>query len=237
MDVLRVGPLRVRRVVVEPEKTTKSSLTVVLNHGFGAPADDLVGLAEAGFAPPGTTLIFPEAPHAVSDLLPLPFFGDARAWWPIDVARLELAIARGEMRDLTRERPDGLPEARAALVAMLDALDVAPGRLVLGGFSQGAMLATDVALRDLRPLAGLVILSGTLIAEDEWVPRMASRAGLRVLQSHGRADPLLPYAIAERLRDALVSAGLLVRFSSFDDGHGIPPSVLDDLADFLRSIE
>ena len=45
-------------------------------------------------------------------------------------------------------------------------LALTPGRLVLGGFSQGAMLSLDVALhRDVAP-AGLVLMSGTLLAES-----------------------------------------------------------------------
>jgi len=237
MDVETLGPLRARRIVVQPEKRTNSSLTVVLMHGFGAPGDDLAGLAGVLGAPPGTTLIFPEALHDLEDLVGMPVYGDARAWWPIDMRRLELAMARGEMRDLTRDEPEGLAEARAAVVAMLDELDVMPGRLVLGGFSQGAMLATDVTLRDPRPLAGLVILSGTLLAEDVWRPLMPARKGLRVFQSHGTSDPILPYLVAERLRDALASAGLEVAFQSFDDGHGIPPDVLRGLSSFLAGID
>ena len=45
-------------------------------------------------------------------------------------------------------------------------------------------------------------MSGTLLAESEWGPRMANLAGLPVLQSHGRADSLLPFSIAEILRDS-----------------------------------
>jgi phospholipase/carboxylesterase len=65
---------------------------------------------------------------------------------------------------------------------------------------------------------------------------MRARAGLRVFQSHGSRDPLLPYELAERLRDALRDAGLDVTFAAFDDGHGIPPDVLRELTSFLRSI-
>ena len=121
---------------------------------------------------------------------------------------------------------------------MLDALAAEePGRrLVLGGFSQGAMLATDIALRSARPLAGLVLLSGTMIAEEEWLPRMPSRAGLAVLQSHGTSDPLLPYSIAERLRDALAGAGARVTFVGFEGGHGVPPEVLATFGRWLGEL-
>jgi phospholipase/carboxylesterase len=124
------------------------------------------------------------------------------------------------------------------VLALLDEaerrLGANPQATVLGGFSQGAMLACDAALRSDRPLAGLVLLSGTLLAQDEWVPLMPKRRGLPVLQSHGQADPLLPFFLAEQLRDLLSRAGLAVQWVSFRGGHEIPPSVLDRLGSFLR---
>jgi len=243
MDVLKIGPLRVRRVVDAAGKHGENApLAVVLMHGYGAPGDDLVMMAGELGAPPGSTFYFPEAPLSLADALPFPFMGDARAWWHIDVGRFERAIASGAgaIEKLIREEPEGLAEARAALVATLDALEkehgVASDRLVLGGFSQGSMLATDIALRTERPLRGLAILSGTLLAADAWLPRMASRSGLSVFQSHGTEDPLLPFAVAERLRGALDEAGLSVRFTSFAGGHGIPPSVMRGLGAWLGEL-
>jgi phospholipase/carboxylesterase len=98
------------------------------------------------------------------------------------------------------------------------------------------MLASEVALRAERPLAGLVVLSGALLAADEWTPLMAKRKGLRVFQSHGNADPLLPLFTAELLRDRLVQAGLMVEWVGFEGGHEIPSLVLDRLSRFLRSV-
>jgi phospholipase/carboxylesterase len=62
---------------------------------------------------------------------------------------------------------------------------------------------------------------------------MAARKDLPVFQSHGTRDPLLPFAVAERLRHELDSAGMRVSFTSFDDGHGIPPEVMRDLGTWL----
>jgi phospholipase/carboxylesterase len=68
------------------------------------------------------------------------------------------------------------------------------------------------------------------IAKDEWRPLMKARAGLPVLQSHGRSDPVLSYAIAEMLRQELTQAGLQVEFIPFNGGHGIPNGAVDGLA-------
>ncbi|GMV17446.1 MAG: hypothetical protein HS104_12255 [Polyangiaceae bacterium] len=226
------GSLRVRLAGGSDREGGGSGPLVVLLHGFGAPGSDLVPLWRELSPPPGTRFAFPEAPLGLG-------LDDARAWWMIDMLKLEAALSRGELRDLTRDVPDGIAEARALVSEMLDGLErelgVEGSRVVLGGFSQGAMLALDVALRSERPLAGLVLLSGTLLAEDEWLPLMPKRAGLPVLQSHGRLDPLLPFAIAERLRDELARAGLPVKFIPFNGGHEIPGSALDGLDQFLRA--
>src|SRR5688572_21127737 len=111
MDRRQLGPLRVREIskgVRGEGDAEKASLTVVLLHGFGAPGDDLVALADMIDAPPGTRFVFPEALHLLSDFLSQPMLGDARCWWMIDFAKLERAIATGEMRDLSNEKPEGI---------------------------------------------------------------------------------------------------------------------------------
>ena len=130
---------------------------VVLLHGFGAPGDDLVPLARALGAPAGALYAFPEAPLE----LRFPGMWNARAWWMIDMARVERAIASGDNSEFIVEVPEGLPSSRAKLCAMLDELEAEvgfDGGLYLGGFSQGAMLSCDVALHTDRPLAGLILM-------------------------------------------------------------------------------
>ena len=115
MTVETIGPLRAQRVVVGGESAAKSTgkppLTVVLMHGFGAPGDDLVGLAAGLDVPAGTRFVFPEAPLAMPAA-----YGNARAWWMIDMVALQRAMMRGEMRDLTHEVPVGMAERRAPSV-------------------------------------------------------------------------------------------------------------------------
>jgi len=196
---------------------------VVLLHGYGAPAEDLVPLAWHMKAPPGTRFVCPAAPIELG----LPF-ADARAWWHLEPGR----YARGEGQD-PDEVPVGLDAARAKVLALLDALGAPPERTVLGGFSQGAMLTLDVALRSRRPFAGLILLSGAIICEAEWRPLL--HPGLRVFQSHGREDPLLLYSEAWRLRGLLEQAGAEVSFTAFDGGHDIPPEVVAGAEAFLCS--
>lgn len=208
---------------------------VVLCHGYGAPGTDLVPLG-AEILAVGPQLrgrvrfVFPEAPTSLADLgLP-----DGRAWWPLDVAAISRAIDSGELRDLRGDYPEGVAEARAKMLEAVTSLAAEAGlplsKVVIGGFSQGSMLAADVALRLPEPPAGLCVLSGTLVAETEWRELAKARGEMPIFQSHGRFDPILPYQGAVWLRDALVESGLPVEFHEFDGVHTIPYEAIQRLA-------
>ena len=205
---------------------------VVLLHGFGAPGDDLAPLWRVVDAPSGTRWAFPAAPLELEG----PGFG-GRAWWTIDIERHIRAAERGDLDRLARDVPPGLTEAREGVVAVLDALEahLRPSKVVLGGFSQGAILSCDVALRTRRALAGIALLSGTLVARDEWAALAPQRAGLRVFQTHGAADRLLPFSQAEGLRELLRAAGADVTWVPFRGGHEIPGPAIAGLGSWLRA--
>lgn len=214
---------------------------VVLCHGFGAPGTDLVGLAQAlvTVAPALSSVrfVFPAGPLSMAEL----GFGDARAWWMIDfeaLARLRQASPEA-LREFRKREPDGMAAARRQLSALVTEVMNGTGlpfsKLVLGGFSQGAMITTDVALRLEEAPAGLAVLSGTLLTEDTWRLKAAARAGLPVFQSHGRLDEVLPFAGAQWLEALLTASGLKVDFRAFEGGHEIPRSVLDGLAGWLTA--
>jgi phospholipase/carboxylesterase len=205
----------------------------VLLHGFGAPGDDLVALWRYLNVPDDVRFLFPAAPLNLNM-----GFGDARAWWMLDMERVMLARAQGQWDELSQEIPRGLPPARTQihdlLSLALEMLSVPSQSLVLGGFSQGAMLSTDLVLHSDIPFAGLALLSGTLIAKHEWLVRLPNRQGLQVFQSHGTDDPILAFSMAQQLRDHIQTAGLPVSWVEFQGGHEIPIQVLDGLGTFLR---
>jgi phospholipase/carboxylesterase len=208
---------------------------LVLLHAYGTSGDDLVPLTRQLDVGPDVRFAFPAAPLALRRGASLEVVG--RAWWHIDMIELQRAVMFDDYEDLIRRVPAGLTEARQQVSALLDMLErdhgVTPDRLVLGGFSQGAMLATDVLLHSARGAAALVLLSSSLITKDIWLPLMKARAGLSVWQSHGRQDPLLSFEGAEKLRDALLAAGLKVEFHAFDGGHGIPNAAVTALGKLL----
>lgn len=216
----------------------------VLLHGFAMQPGDLSPFAHS-LSLPGLFL-FPRAPY-VARVTPTETRGFA--WWDIDPVARAAALARGP-RDFAGEHPAELPSSRARLGAFLDEVRARFGAarsLFLGGFSQGGMLICDAFLRAPRPLDGLVLLSASRIAFDEWTalasasPRLPSpfadpaEPGPRVFVSHGQLDPDLAFSTGVALRDHLLSLGADVTWVPFDLGHEIPLVVWRALRKFIAA--
>jgi phospholipase/carboxylesterase len=219
----------------------KPQLVVVVCHGFGATGTDLVPiggelLQRSSLLAEQVRFIFPAAPLAPEEF---GMFG-GRAWWMLDIERMNSMIAEGRLRDLRNEHPDGLDEARSMLLSLIDEVRAETGlpmsQFVLAGFSQGSMLSTDVTLRLAEPPAALCIWSGTLLCESVWRDLAARRGPLKVLQSHGRQDPILPFEGAIWLREMLEESGSKVDFIEFQGEHTIPTEALQKTLELLHNV-
>jgi phospholipase/carboxylesterase len=197
---------------------------VVLLHGFGADASDLFPLADFLDPDGNWNFYFPEAPLEV----PIGPGWTGRGWFPISVRELEEGI------DFTQVRPPGL-DASCELVYDL-IFNLNSEKLVLGGFSQGAMVSTEVTLSNPEDVHGLVLLSGALLDQANWTKKAAGLKGKRFIQSHGTQDMVIPISAAQKLYDMLKAAGLEGQFINFSGGHEIPLPVLQKSKSFIESI-
>ncbi len=235
MNLVQLGPLAaVLTPAIAPKEVRR---TIILLHGYGAPGTDLVGLAQSIRVRAGTQFVFLQAPHTLDGL------GGPhapRAWWNIDMMALQAARLGKKFDELAAQEPQGLDEVRDTLSGALSELERNHGLVyeetILGGFSQGAMLSCDWALRSSKKLAGLIQFSGTVICEEAWKTAMKERRALPVFQSHSPDDQVLPFALAERLQAQMIEAGMEHTFVPFRGGHGIAPPVLHGVSEFINAL-
>lgn len=204
---------------------------VILFHGFGADANDLAPLGEA--IPTGKKNFNWLFPNGLLEV-PIGPGWTGRAWWPIKMEEYQRAALSGVPIDLSRLTPDGLDKAFLAAMDMIKELKVPWDKVILGGFSQGAMLATEIYLRAPETPKGLVILSGNLLHADQIRPLVEKRRGRRFFMSHGRQDQVLPIQGAQRLETLLTQGGMKGSLQSFNGGHEIPMAVLQNLGEYLK---
>jgi phospholipase/carboxylesterase len=210
----------------------KGPPTLVLLHGYASSADKWIPFSQSIPLPPNGRFLFPQAPERTRRTDGGP---DGRAWWEMDLANY-LRPGRDGI-DLTEEDPQGLKQAARKVRSLLSTEgNSAKHPFILGGFSQGAMVACQIAFLSDEPLSALVILSGTPINEKTWRSQMGRRKGLPVFMSHGRSDTILPIDLAERLRAEMVNAGMSVTFVPFEGNHEIPAEVVVALNEFLSKI-
>jgi phospholipase/carboxylesterase len=235
--VTTAGGLKTR--LLQPDGERPPSLLTLFCHGYGASGEDLVPfvpeLVEREPRLSTVRFAFPAGPISLPGLP----WGDSRAWWPLDWTAFETANIRG-WEDVRNACPPELTAARRQLQGCVEGLlqgsGLGPDRVVLGGFSQGAMLATDLTLHWEHRPAALIVLSGILLDQKRWRTLAPRRAGLPVTQSHGREDPVLPFHEGEALRDLLIQAGLEVEWIPFDGPHTVHPDALDHIATLLARL-
>lgn len=205
-----------------PRSGPATSLVVFL-HGYGADGADLLGLADP-LAPhlPRTVFVAPNAPDRCSGN---PF---GYQWFPIP-------WIDGSSEEAARA---GMAASAATLDAFLDARLAEEGlgaeSLALVGFSQGTMMALEVAPRRAAPVACVVGFSGRLIGPE----RLAGDLKVRppVLLVHGDRDEVVPPAALPEAERALSAAGIPVQtFVSPGTAHGIAADGLGMALGFLKA--
>ena len=220
---------------VNASNSSESKTVLVLFHGFGADAFDLQTLSDVLATPGLQRFVFPQGFLEV----PIGPGWTGRAWWPIRAQVFEdwqKQSLKGEAPDLSAYHPEGLDLARSKAIKMLQALQSQGNQLIVGGFSQGAMLATDVVLNSDLPVQALVGLSGQLICKTEWKEKKDRLKNLPIFMSHGRQDPVLPFSGASRLESFFRDSQAQLRTQFFDGTHEIPPLVIRSLTEFLKGL-
>jgi phospholipase/carboxylesterase len=213
------GPM-LRHLVRIPSRRpeTESLPMVVMIHGRGADMNDLADLAPMLDAAGGCRFVFPNAPKPFE-----PYPGMTMGWtwfegWPPQHA--------------------SIVESRETMLRFLDEVaekyPTPEGKLIVGGFSQGALMALDTGLRTPKPIAAIIAMSGGLYEQD--LPDLRAHAATPVLMAHGTADEVVPVTYARRARRILEDAGLAVEYHEYPMGHQVAPEEAATVREFIERV-
>ena len=190
------------------QPTANARARLVLLHGWGADADDLMPLGQVLAEAIGTPLelVALQAPQVQTQ-------GSGRQWYglfPADWAAVPEAVERLKQR-----------------INNLGSTEIPLDATVLLGFSQGGAMALAAGC-DL-PLAGLIACSA--YPHPHWqAPVMRPP----VLLLHGRHDEVVPHSAALTLKQELVQSNQACDLFSFDNGHAIPVEAQAEMKKALK---
>ena len=195
LDAIHAGPAT---------KGTPKQL-IVLCHGLGADAYDLIDLAHAWQH---------ACPDALFASVHAPFQHDSgfgRQWW--SVADRSPPVVEAGVRAAA-------PYLNGFIDAELARLGLSPEAYAVMGFSQGAMTSLFTCLRRKAAPRAILGFSGALIAPETLPQELANRAP--VLLVHGEDDDVVPAARSHDAATALTGAGVPVEAHYIPRlGHGI----------------
>ncbi|MFN2595464.1 MAG: alpha/beta hydrolase [Actinomycetota bacterium] len=118
-------------------------------------------------------------------------------------------------------------------------LEIPYDRVVVGGFSQGAVMSYAIGLTKSRPRpAGLMPLSGFMPTVEGLELATEGLEGFPVAIGHGTFDPVIGVEWSRRAAEQLKAAGADVVFRESPMPHTIDPEFLPELRSWIgRTIE
>jgi predicted esterase len=193
-------PDRDQPVLTAGAALDKAMAAVILLHGRGASAEDILGLAGEIYDERVAYL----APQAAE-----------HRWYPYSFLA---PIAENEPALSSAINKVG------AIVESIAKAGLSPEQIFLCGFSQGACLASEFIARHPARYGGLVAFTGGLIGPpDADLRHPGDLAGMPALFSSGDPDPHVPWARVQASADQFTAMGAVVQLQRYP---GRPHTVL-----------
>ena len=200
-------------------RRTKKMAETVLNHSFLPPTSRF--LQPTCTSIPTVRFLIPQAPHDVAD--------GVFSWWKLPNIGLAASVILTGTRQLESYNPENdLQECRELMNSYLRRVQESypDAILVLGGFSQGSLLAADLILTRsyYRKPDMVVLMSTTLIEKQTWVSHIEKHKkpllDIYILQTHGVYDLVLAFSEAKKFFWLLsFNNKNVTEFYPFDSGH------------------
>lgn len=202
-------------ITVPVEDPAADQTTGIVLHGFGADETDMMPIArQLGYV---SAWVLPRAPFSTS--------WGGFSWFSFP------EYSEQESHLLSAYDSEVLPSVAQRLAQSVRG-QYPNQDFVVGGFSQGGMMAVELSF--CLPLRKLLLFSTSLIARNRWETQISAwPKTLQIFQSHGLQDDILPVSGGRELAE-LLSSHRSHSLHLFEGGHGIPLDVIDRARDHLR---
>jgi phospholipase/carboxylesterase len=208
------GPL------LPPKSGRPATQAVILLHGYGSDGSDLISLGQHW------RQLLPDAmfvaPNAPEPCVGSPF---GFQWFPLNLDRISGRIEGARA---------AAPTIKEFLTDLWSQTEITPARTILGGFSQGAMMALHVGTAIDEELAGIVACSGAFFPADGFAEGKFAKPPVALI--HGELDQIVAPGLSRQAATELSASGFEVSLHiSPNTAHGIAPDGLDFATSFLMA--
>jgi phospholipase/carboxylesterase len=178
--------------IFPPKSGNKPKQLVILLHGYGSNAADLIGLApEFSQVLPDAVFISPNAPF------PCEMSPGGYQWFSLDNYTDPAMYEGACMADSVLNH---------YIDAKLKEYNLTDENLALIGFSQGTMMSLHTGLRRENACAGILGFSGRLLTHEPLADHIKNKPAVALV--HGVVDPVVPFASLQLAVDELATNGI-----------------------------
>lgn len=194
---------------------------LVLMHGVGSNEEDLFGLAP----------YVPENFHVLSLRAPYVMGQGAYGWFEFSINRVGDRIINEAQEVASRAT------LAQAVASAAQQLGIPPKRVVVGGFSQGGIMALSLLLTQPALIHAAMVLHSRLLTQV--LPLMAAPGALqgkKLWLSHGTRDQVIPLAAAHVIRDLVKTLPIELAYAEYPSAHEIIEEELMEAMAWLQQL-
>jgi len=213
---------------IEINPKTSAIGSVIWLHGLGANGNDFVPIIQAFDLPSHLPLrfVFPHAPF-----IPVTINNGhvMRAWYDIHSLTTEHISDNAGIENSIKEV--------TKLIEHETTLGIPSERIILGGFSQGSVVALSLGLTYPKRLGGIIALSGYLSHRNEIQKKLTDTTRTTpIFLAHGEKDNVVPYFLGEITFQFLQKNNCQVDWHSYPIAHSVSIDEINDITHFLKKI-
>ncbi|MDD2711630.1 MAG: alpha/beta fold hydrolase [Simplicispira sp.] len=195
---------------------------LVLMHGVGSNERDLFSLA--GQVPDRFCVLSLRAPYTLGP--------GSYSWFDFSVDAAGARAINAAQEAASRAQLEQL------LAMASQQLDIPPERVVVGGFSQGGIMALSLLLTRPDLLHAAMVWHSRLLPEVVALSAPADALrGHALWVSHGTHDNVIPLAHAHAIRDHLQTLPVRLSYQEFPGMHEIRPAELAQSLAWLKALD
>ena len=210
--------------LLEIESGSNPEHAIIWLHGLGADGHDFEPIVPHLDIDLPIRFIFPHAPHRPVSINAGMVM---RAWYDVDfnspdAANEGISLSSKLISELVEnEVQKGIPRSK----------------IFLAGFSQGGVIALEVALQGTQKFAGLIALSTYLHEPDALIERVSFQSiETPIFMAHGEYDPMIPLSRAVTSRDTLSNSNYQVEWHQYPIEHSVSDAEIADISRFLNRV-
>lgn len=201
-----------------PDSTVSNPPLLVLLHGFGSNENDLFNLSSE--LPKDWIIVAPQGPIALGN--------GSYCWY-------HLQAENGKISINTEEELSSRKKLLAFIAEIVRVYNADSSRILLAGFSQGAVLSLSTTLSNPEKIKGFATFSGRFPEEIRSSINASSEiASLKAFVAHGSRDQLLPMSYTSESLKILQQLGIQTTYCEDATGHTISSKQFSAFNEWLQ---